>query len=161
MLAHETCLAAKLTEAQVDAKQLDVSSELVFSRVMDSLARRFMNSAMKFAAGPRLRREGRAPYLHILKWLAEANEWSISLDREISMHPEQRGSAGQVVEKGYLGAFLKDNQDEFASILHNQAATRILTVEDPQFVFFLRNLSWNKLAERVGYLTKHRVRFEI
>jgi hypothetical protein len=32
-----------------------------------------------------------------------------------------------------------------------------MTVEDPQFVFFLRNLSWNKLAERVGYLN---IRFE-
>jgi hypothetical protein len=157
MLAHETCLAGKLTEAQSAEVKLDISSELVFSRVMDNLARRFMNAAMKFAAGPRLRREGRAPYLHILKWLAEANEWSISLDREIATHPEQRGSAGQVVEKGYLDAFLKDNQDDFASILHYQPTTHIMTVEDPQFVFFLRNLSWNKLAERVGYLN---IRFE-
>src|SRR5262245_19661129 len=33
----------------------------------------------------------------------------------------------------------------------------MLTVEDPQFVFFLRNLSWNKFAERVGYLN---IRFD-
>jgi len=157
MLCHETCLASKITERQQEKRTIDVSSELVFSRVMDNLSRRFMNPAMKFASGPRLRREGRAPYLHILKWLAEANEWSISLDREVAMHPEQRGSAGQVIEKGYLEAFLKDNAGDFASILHYQAATHILTVEDPQFVFFLRNLSWNKFAERVGYLN---IRFD-
>jgi hypothetical protein len=157
MLAHETCLAGKVTEAQENHIRLNVSSELVRSRVMDNLARRYMNVAMRFAGGPRLRREGRAPYLHILKWLAEANEWSISLDREISTHPEQRGSAGQVVEKGYLEAFLKANPNEFNSILHYQSATHILTVEDPQFVFFLRNLNWNKLAERVGYLN---IRFD-
>jgi hypothetical protein len=154
MLCHETCLAAGITEAQENQFHIDVSLELVQSRVMETLSRRFMNAAMKFAAGPRLRRGGRAPYLHILKWLGEANEWSISLDREIAMHSEQRGSAGQVVEKGYLDAFLKENEKEFASILHFQPATHILTVEDPQFVSFLRNLSWNKLAERVGYLNK-------
>lgn len=152
MLAHETCLAGKITEAQPVGSDLDISAELVLSRVMDNLSRRFMNTAMKFASGPRLRREGRAPYLHILKWLGEASEWSISLDREVATHPELRGSAGQVVEKGYLDAFLKENHDEFASVLHYQPATHILTVEDPQFVFFLRNLSWNKLAEKVGYL---------
>ncbi len=157
MLCHETCLASKITEAQQTRPTLDVSSELVFSRVMDNLSRRFMNSAMKFAGGPRLRRGGRAPYLHKLKWLAEANEWSISLDREVAMHPEQRGSAGQVIEKGYLEAFLRDNPEDFASILHYQAATHILTVEDPQFVFFLRKLSWNKFAGRVGYLN---IRFD-
>jgi hypothetical protein len=157
MLAHETCLAGKITEAQAAETKLEISSELVFSRVMENLSRRFMNVAMRFASGPRLRREGRAPYLHILKWLGEANEWSISLDREVAKHPEQRGSAGQVVEKGYLEAFIRDNQEDFASILHYQPATHVLTVEDPQFVFFLRNLSWNKLAERVGYLN---LRFE-
>lgn len=151
MLCHETCLTGGVTEAQTEKSDLDVSYELVSSRVMETLSRRFMDVATKFAAGTRLRRGGRAPYLHILKWLAEANEWSISLDRELAKHPDQRGSAGQVVEKGYLERFLNENND-FASVLHYHPATHILTVEDPQFVFLLRNLSWNKFAERVGFI---------
>jgi hypothetical protein len=151
MLCHETCLSSGVTKAQDVNILLEISSEVVTSRVMDTLARRFMQTAIEFAASPKLRREGRAPYLHILKWLSEANEWSILLDREIAIHPEQRGSVGQVVEKGYLATFIAGNPS-FEAVLHYVPTTHVLTVEDPQFVFFLRNLSWNKFAERVGYL---------
>jgi hypothetical protein len=118
---------------------------------MEQLARSFSDVAIKFATGPRLRREGRAPYLHILRWLAGANEWSITLDREIANHPEHRGSVGQVVEKGYLDAMMESNS-EFKQVLHYDPRTRILGVEDPQFVFFLRNVSWKRLSRRVGYV---------
>jgi hypothetical protein len=112
--------------------------------------------ATKFASGTRLRREGRAPYLHILKWLSEAGEWSIFLDQEIANHPEQLGSVGQVVDKGYLADLLQ-NVSELAEVVHYVPSTQILTAEDPQFVFFLRNLQWNKFAERLGYLN---IRFD-
>lgn len=151
MLCHETCLAVGVTEAEDVKRCLEVSFEVIRSRVVENLSRAFMNVAVRFASGTKLRREGRAPYLHILKWLAEANEWSIFLDRELAIHPEHRGSVGQVVEKGYLSNLLASNSD-FTKVLHYEAATHILTVEDPQFVFFLRNLLWNKFAERVGYL---------
>ncbi|MGC2182990.1 MAG: hypothetical protein WA637_06915, partial [Terriglobales bacterium] len=151
MLCHQTCLAAGVTEAQANLKEITISYQTVSYRVMSGLARRFMKEAIKFAAGPRLRREGRAPYLHILKWLAVSNEWAILLDREVAKHPEQRGSAGQVVEKGYLADFLAKNP-ELSDVIHYEASTTILTVEDPQFVFFLRNLGWNKFAEQVGFL---------
>jgi len=152
MLCREACIAAHITEAQELRKDVNISVETITYRVMAELSRAFLPIAMTFAAGPRLRREGRAPYLHILKWLAEANEWSIALDRELAKHPEQRGSVGQVVEKGYLLDFLGKNES-FADVLHYQASTSILTVEDPQFVFFLRHLGWNKFASQVGYLS--------
>jgi hypothetical protein len=152
MLCQESCLAAGVTEAATDGTaDISISFETVRERVMERLSRAFSDTAIRFAAGPKLRRAGRAPYLHILKWLAEANEWSISLDREMASHPEQRGSVGQVVEKGYLDTFLLKNA-EFAEILHYEPSTHILTVEDPQFVFFLRNQSWTRFAERVGYV---------
>lgn len=152
MLCHETCVAGGITEAQATRTKCEISYQIVVFRVMETLSRRFRPLATAFAAGPRLRREGRAPYLHILKWLAEANEWAISLGREVAKHPEQRGSVGQVVEKGYLTEFL-GKKPELGSVIHYQAATQILTVEDPQFVFFLRNLGWNKFAESVGFLS--------
>jgi len=151
MLCHETSIAAGVTECQPERKSSTVSFQVVVYRVMANLSRTFMQPAITFAAGPRLRREGRAPYLHILKWLSEADEWSIVLVREVAKHPEQRGSAGQVVEKGYLRDFL-ENKPELGRIIHFQQSTSILTVEDPQFVFFLRNLGWNKFAEQVGFL---------
>jgi len=78
------------------------------------------------------------------------------LNRAITTHPDQRGSVGQVVEKGYLETFINGN-NAFGEVLHFVPATTILAVEAPQFVFFLRNIGWNKFAERVGYMN---LRFE-
>jgi hypothetical protein len=150
MLCHETCLAAGVTEASTEAIAVTISYQAVSYRVLANLSRRFLKQAIIFGGGPRFRREGRAPYFHILKWLAESNEWSITLDREIAKHPEQRGSAGQVVEKGYLTEFLSKNP-ALRDIIHFEQKNTVLTVEDPQFVFFLRNIGWNKFAEQIGF----------
>jgi hypothetical protein len=155
-LCHESCLEAHVLEAQAAPATIQVSFEIIRGRVMTDLERRFMPAAAAFASGTRLRREGRAPYLHILKWLSDANEWSIQLDRAAVAHPELRGSVGQVVEKGYLSELLA-SKPVLQDVFHYDAGTHVLAVEDPQFVFFLRNLLWNKFAERVGYLN---VRFE-
>jgi hypothetical protein len=138
-------------EAASDTEDLEVSFEVVRQRVMENLSSRFLTTATEFAKGSKLRREGRAPYLHILKWLAEANEWSIQLDREIAVHPELKGSVGQVVDKGYLNDVIAAD-DNLRKVFHYDTNTRVLAVEDPQFVFFLRNLLWNKFAEHVGFL---------
>lgn len=150
-LCHETCLQEEILSAQETETPVETSFEVVRSHVMEDLSRRFQETAMDFAAGTRLRREGRAPYLHILKWLSEANEWSVQLDREMVRHPELKGSVNQVVEKGYLEKLIQ-GEDNFQEVLHYDPETRILAVEDPQFVFFLRNILWNKFAERVGFI---------
>lgn len=152
MLCQETCLAAGITEACSERQSTAVSYEVVLSRVMDRLGDSFLPVATRFAAGTKLRREGRAPYLHILRWLAAGNEWSIDLEREAALHPELKGSVGQVVEKGYLDDLLRSNPD-IANVLHFDRDTKVLGAEDPQFVFFIRNLAWRKFAERVGYLS--------
>ena len=151
MLGHETCLASAVTETQEDPQDLEVSYEVVLSRVMERLSDSFLPVATSFARGSKLRREGRAPYLHVLRWLAEANEWSIDLEREGARRPELKGSVGQVVDKGFLEKLLEANP-EVEAVLHFDPETKVLAVEDPQFVFFIRNLAWNKFAERVGYL---------
>jgi hypothetical protein len=151
MLSHNTCIAAGIMEAQSPASTISISFESVRTRVMDVLDRRFRSVAASFAAGPRLRREGRAPYLHILRWLAEANEWSISLDREMASHPELKGSVGQIVDKGYLDAHIR-NFPDVADVVHFEPPTKVVAVEDPQFVFYIRNLAWNEFAREVGFL---------
>lgn len=152
LLAQRTCLAQGVTEA-VEGQQarIEASFELIRNQVVEDLARSFDEIAVRFARGKRLRSEGRAPYLHILKWLAEANEWSIFVDREMSAHTSMKGSVGQVVDKGFLEELLADS--DIASVLHYEPQTRVLAVEDPQFVFYIRSLAWNEFARRVGYTT--------
>lgn len=155
-LAHQTCLQADVLEAPAQMIEVAVSFEVVKQRVMENLGTRFLTAARDFAKGTKLRRQGRAPYLHILRWLADANEWSVQLDREMAMHPELKGSVGQVVEKGYLSDLLRDSQ-RLRQLFHFDVSSRVLAVEDPQFVFFIRNILWNKFAEQVGFVNQ---RFE-
>jgi hypothetical protein len=150
MLSHATCLAEGVTERSEDARVVGSSIELVRTRVHRDLERAFLPIATKFAAGPRLRQDGRAPYLQMLKWLAEANEWSVQLDREMARHADLRGSVGQVVTKDFLRKHLEANPDVNA-IIHFEPNTTVLAVEDPQFVFFIRNLNWNWFARHIGF----------
>jgi len=110
----------------------------------------FSDLVRTFIIGPKLRREGRAPYLHILRWLADSDSWSISLKEEVRNHPEASGSVGQVVEKGYLKKFV-ETHPEFQDVLNYDDSTNILTVEDPQFIFFIRNIIWYKLVQQLGF----------
>lgn len=152
MLSSDACLASGVTERCEAATIVGANYEAILRQVMDRMKRSFKNLAITFASGPKLRRGGRAPYLHILRWLAESNDWAVELDRMIAIHPEQRGSVGQVVEKDYLKRFL-EGKPELAGVLHYGERTRVLSAEDPQFVFYLRNLSWKAFAKEVGYVS--------
>lgn len=116
------------------------------------LGRVFLEPARRLATGPRLRREGRAPYLHMLRWLAQSEDWSLQLDQALAQNPDHRGSVGQIIDKNYLQEFLTGNPD-LQEVIHYDATTRMLGIEDPKFLYFLRNLIWNKFARQVGFLT--------
>lgn len=151
MLCHETCLQAGVLERQDSFGPVNGSYELIKERVLRRLDQSFGGIAHRFAHGKKLRREGRAPYLHMLKWLAEAHEWSIYLAREMDSHPNLKASVGQVLEKGSLEELIADDPD-IASVLHFEPEPGILSVEDPQFVYYIRNISWPQFAAQVGYV---------
>ncbi len=152
MLCHETCREAGILRTVDDDPVLvEVSFETVRQKVMKRLEAAFLPVATSFAHGTKLRREGRAPYLNILRWLADASEWSIALDREMARHPELKASVGQVVEKGFLESLI-ESDPAIGDLIHFEPATNVLSAEDPQFVFFLRNIGWNEFARHVGYI---------
>ena len=151
MLAQETCLNANVMMKYENLTEVSISLEVVKQQVHENLSRSFLEVTKKFATGPRLKRPGRAPYLHILNWLANSDSWSISIDDELRIHPDAKPSVGQIVEKGYLQKFIEDNV-EFSRILHFDDVSNILTIEDPQFIFYLRNILWSKFAKSLGLL---------
>lgn len=152
LLCHETCISADITETSDTLAIPHQSFEHVNGRVVDRLAEEFDRIAVSFASGGKLRREGRAPYLHILRWLSEANEWSIDIEREMAKRPKLKGSVGQVINKGYLSALLEKDDKGIRDVLHYEPTTQVISVEDPKFYYYIRNLSWTKFAQRVGYL---------
>ena len=152
MLAYHTCIRSTVLKTAVDGTTTSESYESVKTHVMTSLARSFHDTSIAFARGTKLRREGRAPYLHLLYWLSQSKSWSINVDREADRHPEQRGSVSQVVSKGFL-ADLIHSSDDIQRVLHFDSTSNTLIAQDPQFVFYIRNLSWPQFAEEVGFLS--------
>lgn len=152
MLAFNTCLRAGVLKTSIQPTVTAESHELVKGHVMQTLARSFHDTAVAFARGTKLRREGRAPYLHLLYWLSQSKSWSINADREADRHPEQRGSVSQVVTKGFLFDLIEGSTD-IQRVLHFDTVSATLVVQDPQFVFYIRNLSWPQFAEEVGFIS--------
>ena len=152
MLAYHTCIRAGILRTAQPAASTTESYELVKGQVVSTLARSFHDTAVTFARGTKLRREGRAPYLHLLYWLSQSKNWSINADREADRHPEQRGSVSQVVSKGFLSDLIRGSED-IQRVLHFDATNRLLIAQDPQFVFYIRNVSWAQLAEEIGFLS--------
>jgi hypothetical protein len=152
MLAYHTCLRARVLKTLPSRASTTESYESVKAQVMATLSRSFHDTAITFARGSKLRREGRAPYLHLLYWLSQSKRWYINTVHETDRHPGQRGSVSQVVTKGYLSELILSSQD-IQRVLHYDSANNLLIVQDPQFVFYIRNLSWPQFAEDIGYLS--------
>ena len=150
MLAYETCLRSKVLNAQPIHCDTAESYEAVMAQVMTTLHRSFHDTTIAFARGSKLRREGRAPYLHLLYWLSQSKSWAINVEREAGLHPAQRGSVTQVVTKHFLKDLISESES-IQKVLHFDGVT--LVAQDPQFVFYIRNLSWAQFSEEVGFLT--------
>jgi hypothetical protein len=150
MLCHEACIDAGILVEQMEKKDVNNSIEVIQQKVFDDLSTTFFPRAKKFATGPRLRQEGRAPYFHLLHWLAQSEEWSLQVDELSTKYPEHKGSVSQITEKGYLIGHLEKNPD-LKDVIHFEQKTKILSVEDPKFVYFIRNILWSKFAKQIGY----------
>lgn len=150
MLCHETCLDSGILEECSKCQELTSSIEVIRERVLSDLAKTFFEKAKLFATGPRLRREGRAPYFFLLYWLASGKEWSLNVKDTLRQKPEHQGSVGQIVDKGFLSDHISKNAT-LQDVIHYDKDTTELSVEDPKFVFYLRNLLWTKFCKKIGY----------
>lgn len=149
MLSLEVCLHAGILERSKLLLPTSVSFEAVKARVWEKQSRTFQKRCRAFCRGGKLRRGGRAPYLHILKWLAESDKWTLDIDDAVRSHNDMKGSVGQIVSKGYLETICKDA--DIDSVLHFDPVSRQITVEDPLFVFYIRNIQWRTFAREVGF----------
>ena len=152
MLADHTCIRSGITQTRATITLTEESYESVKTDVMETLKRSFHETVIAFCRGTKLKREGRAPYLHLLYWLSESNNWSINAIREANKHSAQKGSVSQVVTKGFLVDLIHSSED-VQKVLHFDSVSNTLVAQDPQFVFYIRNMSWPIIAEEVGFLS--------
>jgi hypothetical protein len=148
MLCSEICEREGILKTSENMIETDTSFESIKYAIWKRLSANFYDICKKFALGSRYRPEGRAPYLHMLTWLANSGDWVLNLGDAMRTHQEMRMSVGQVVEKNYLSDLFERN-NELMSVLHFDG--RSLVVEDPQFIFYIRNMPWAKFARDLGF----------
>lgn len=153
VLCYNLCAREGVEQTQTETRTLSVSIDVTIERVMEDLGRQFGPACLAFARGSKLRREGRAPYLHILRWMADASDWSLDLSEELRQHPEYRISIGQVIDKGFLAGLLADPDKKpvLDPHFHYNSNSTVLSVEDPKLIFYLKNLVWRAFTKRVGF----------
>lgn len=152
MLCHECCIDAAILDEREILEETKSSIEVIKDRVIKDLDKTFFEKAKLLATGPRLRKEGRAPYFHLLNWLSKSNEWSININDAIKQNPDHRGSVGQIVDKGYLADHI-NKHSSLHDVIHYDNSTTELSIEDPKFFYYIRNLLWSKFSVRIGFST--------
>ena len=153
LLCYKSCILSKITETTETKTTIHTPVDVVVEDVMVDLGRQFKEAATTFARGSKLRKEGRAPYLHMLRWLADGDEWSLDLSEALNKYPEHKASIGQVLDKGHLVALLDDpeKRELLSANFHFEPSTWILSVEDPKLIFYLKNIIWRAFTRQVGY----------
>lgn len=151
LLCHELCLRSRVLERQEERTVVSASYSAARRSVLDRQEIRFGSVVKKFARGNKFRPSGRAPYLHILQWLRDAETWSISMRDEIALHPAERISVSQVVDKGPLATLVAT--EGIADLIHYDQQTRVLSIEDPNLAYYLRNFDWPQFVRDVGFLS--------
>lgn len=151
ILCKEICIKAGITETQESIKTIAISADDACKSKIAEMARVYEPIARTFATGTRIRREGRAPYLHLLQWLSQSPDWSIQMDSIYAKHPLYKQSVSQVVEKGYLTDLISKN-DFLINKIHYDENAKTLTIEDPKFMFYLKNLDWKQFASDIGFI---------
>nr|WP_295869642.1 TIR domain-containing protein [uncultured Chitinophaga sp.] len=151
LLCNELCVNEDVLEAQDNCKVLGMDIDAILTKVIEEFSRIFYKQAHSFAVGSKLRSEGRAPYLRLLFWLSQSDDWTLRLDLIVRQHPEHKISINQIVDKGFLSRHINRNT-ELQKVIHYDTNSKVLTIEDPKFMFYLRNLDWEKFVTQLGYI---------
>lgn len=151
ILCKEMCIMENIIGTQEQEKTINVLTKSACERKTEEFGRVYGDVARTFAVGSRIRREGRAPYFHLLMWLSQSKDWSIQMDNIYIRHPMYKQSVSQVAEKGYLKDLICNNP-VLSNNIHYDENAKILTVEDPKFMFYLKNLNWENFASEIGFV---------
>lgn len=150
MLCKTICIAQNVTEQQTDKIIITVPIQQVVDIKMQELARVFAPTTKTFAAGNRNRRDGRAPYLKLLIWLAECDTGALQMHEIYMKYPNYKVSISQIADKGYITQLITKNEN-ISKVLYYEPTSKILAIEDPKFVFYIKNIDWGSFAQEMGF----------
>ena len=152
MLCKTLCINQNITEHQENATSLSMPIDEIINIKMQELSRIFATPMKTFALGNRCRRDGRAPYLKLLTWLSECDSGAIQMDELYIKYPKYKISISQIADKGNITKLItKPQNGSIRNLLYYDQATKILAVEDPKFIFYLKNTNWESFAKDMGF----------
>lgn len=150
MLCKTICITQNITERTENLCQITTSIEAAITQKMQELDRVFKRPVQLFAVGNRNRRDGRAPYLRLLKWLAACDEGAIQMNDICLRYPQYKASINQIADRGYVSKLIA-NHEEISNILYYETNSRLLAVENPKFIFYLKHINWDQFAKEMGF----------
>lgn len=148
MLCKTICIIQNITERTENLCQITTSIEAAITQKMQELNRVFKEPVQLFAVGNRNRRSGRVPYLRLLMWLAESDEGAIQMSDICLRHPQYKASINQIADRGI--SLLISKHKKIGDILYYETNSKLLAVEDPKFIFYLKHLDWDQFAKEMG-----------
>ena len=149
-MCHEVCVEQGVTEEQPTRRLIQTSGQMMVNLVYRSLEGVFKKRSRKLASGPRMQRHGRAPYLHLLKWLSESrSEWSIDVEDLAQTDPHAGLAVEAILKNGELATFMANS--DFSDLLFFDAQNCTISIEDPKYLFYLANTNWTHFAGKLGY----------
>src|SRR5690606_34297296 len=104
---------------------IDTSLPSVREAVLADLGTRFFPVSREFATGKKLRREGRAPYLNLLRWLSKTQEGVLDTREAMAQNPELKQSVNQVIEKEHLSTLIGESES-IQQLIHFEPSTQLL-----------------------------------
>ena len=152
MLAHHACLKSEVFEECDKLTPTDISFETLKEFVLDDLSISFSDITVKFCKGQRVKKGSRAPYLHVLYWLSDSDSMSINIESTLVENQNHKNSVGQILSKGHLKEHYESDSRYSDIIFYNDETTEF-SIEDPKYYYFIRNLSWSRVAKKIGFHT--------
>ncbi|MBR3613320.1 MAG: TIR domain-containing protein [Bacteroidaceae bacterium] len=159
MLCKALCIINSITETQETCTSIKTLPDDAISNKMQELGRVFNSTIKEFAVGNRNRRGGLAPYLRILEWLAESSNGAIQMDDIYILHPKYKASISQIADKGYITRLIQNNE-RISKVLYYDVASKILAIEDPKFLFYIKNTNWALFEKEMGFKISEHTQYD-
>lgn len=152
MLAHHACLKSNIFEECDTMTSTTISFETLRETILDDLSVSFSELTTKFCKGQRVKKGSRAPYLHVLYWLSKSEGMSMNIESVLLENPNHRNSVGQILTRGHLKEHYESDEKYSEVIFYNNETTE-LSIEDPKYFYYIKNLIWSKVAKKIGFHT--------
>jgi len=152
MMCKELCLNAGILEKKDELQDVSQSFAEVSSRLWERLSAVFRERCERFCRGSNFQKSGRAPYLNVLHLLATCGDWTLDLQYAIHQNDVLRSSLSQLVDRGYLCRMINEDA-EMRMVLHYDELSDQITIDDPQFLFYIRQIPWRSFTRKVGFVS--------